>query len=78
MSETGSSVEWRNMSAEHTSATILVRACHVRGGASPLQDSLSSKLPLGRYSYTSAQVSGHAPIRVTRLACLNLLSTLIC
>lgn len=78
MSETGSSVEWRNMSAEHTSAAIFVRACHVRGDVPPLQDNRSSKLPLGRNSYTSAQVSGHAPIRVTRLGCLTLLSTLIC
>nr|ACR35732.1 unknown [Zea mays] len=64
--------EWRKMSAEHISQMILVRTCHVSGGVSLVHASRSSRLPLGRYSYTRPSASRHAPISVTRFGCRTL------
>uniref|UniRef100_A0A0E0K3B2 Uncharacterized protein n=1 Tax=Oryza punctata TaxID=4537 RepID=A0A0E0K3B2_ORYPU len=50
---------------------ILVRTCHVNGGVLFRQARRSSRLPLGRNSYTRPNASRQAPIKVTR-SCLGL------
>ncbi|WVZ74282.1 hypothetical protein U9M48_022489, partial [Paspalum notatum var. saurae] len=61
--------EWRKMRAEQISQMILVRTCHVSGGVLLVHASRSSRLPLGRNSYTRPNGSRHAPISVTRFGC---------
>uniref|UniRef100_A0A0E0CPH7 Uncharacterized protein n=1 Tax=Oryza meridionalis TaxID=40149 RepID=A0A0E0CPH7_9ORYZ len=50
---------------------ILVRTCHVNGGVLFRQARRSSRLPLGRNSYTKPNASRQEPIKVTSYVLLH-------